>query len=89
MVCLAGLAATVGDLAAEAVAVAEVTTADDVGGVETLLGAVGKVTLSLPLLQPVPARMTATVRATRLLMPHSYRIRSRHACHRTAGPRMD
>jgi hypothetical protein len=64
----------------------------DVGGVEAGVGlavggeAVGNVTRSPPLVQPAVARTSKSAQQARLLITHSYRIRSGHACDRAARP---
>lgn len=83
MVCVAGIPD------AGAGEVAEDGGADDAAEVEpvgagAVVVAVGKVTRSPSLLQPVTARTVSSVRQARFVMAHSYRIRSRHACDRIA-----
>jgi hypothetical protein len=87
MVSLAGPAAAgADDAGAPDAEGAEGADADGFGG-----ATVGGVTGSVPPAQPVTARTVTTVMnnfvgPTRLLIPHLYRIRSRHACHLAARP---
>jgi hypothetical protein len=48
--------------------------------------AVGNSTWFPPLPHPATVRTSRSVKQGRLLMAHSYRIRSRHACDRIARP---
>jgi len=53
--------------------------ADEVGGGDAVgVDAVGITTRSPPLVHPATVRTTKRVQQPRLLIPHSYRIRSRH-----------
>jgi hypothetical protein len=67
----AGVAGVLGERGGEVVAGGELLRSDS--------EAVGKVTLSTPLLQPAVATTSRSVNQTRLFMANSYRIASGHA----------